>query len=741
MARLQIADQQRVTPAQSVGPIASAPQANGGEIAGRQLQQLGQQVERTAQVAADFQIKALDATNTARVNEALTAAQRLALEKQTEVSQLRGANAMPGEDGRPITEVYSSDFDRALPTIARDLKLTPLQTEAFRERSQPLGMNFRQSVQRHELEQVEVYKEDVYKTGVATRQQTALAVWDNPEALGLALEDIRTITSERAQDRGLSPEAAVLAIRENVGKAVLDVVSANSDEAPRAMRDFIETHADKMTPLQLEAARDKVNPAMAVLDGRDWVAGKLAGATPVAGEPGATVQPPVEGSVVIADPVAGAAPGSGYGPRVSFATSGGQRASSNHDGVDFPARMGAPVRSVASGTVVSVQDNGDRGYGKLVEIRHANGVTTAYAHLQGFNVREGDTVTAGQTIGAVGSTGSSTGPHLHLRARRNGVSFDPMELLSAGTIAGTSGGAAPAAAGPSGPTKAQLIREARAEFGENPQQLSAVIAEINTEFSLRDAAETETKQNVLEDAYRTLDAGGTLSASQRQAVQQFAPGSIQTLDNYREARDRPPAVKDDPEVMLYIAANPTEIANMTPEQIRGQYEGKVTTSTLISLIGMSAREAVSGAGQLQTRAQEATIVPQQLFSSSWARLVDMRGIDRTPEGKTADAERQGLATVMDEIRQNVVRRQVAQGSQLTPAQMDEEIGRGLGSLAWERRAGILRPYEDGYSTSYATMTPANRDRFTEVAKRSTGGRDPTEAEVYAAYVRNRIGGR
>jgi murein DD-endopeptidase MepM/ murein hydrolase activator NlpD len=736
MARLQIADNTRVAPAQSVGPIASAPQANGGEIAGRQLQQLGQQVERTGQVAADFQIKAMDAANTARVNEALTAAQRLALEKQSEVSQLRGANAMPGEDGRPITEVYSSDFDQALPTIARDLNLTATQTEMFRERSQPLGMTFRQGVQRHEQEQVEVYKEDVYKSGVATRQQAALVAWNSPEALGLALEDIRTITTDRAYDRGMSPEATALAIRENVGLAVLNVVNANADTAPRAMRDFLEANGSRMTPAQLEAAQDKVNPAMAVLDGRDWVASRLAGAAPVAGEPGATVQPPVEGSVVISDPVEGARPGSGYGPRVSFATSGGQRASSNHDGVDFPARMGAPVRSVASGTVVSVQDNGDRGYGKIVEIRHADGVTTAYAHLQGFNVREGDTVAAGQTIGAVGSTGSSTGPHLHLRARRNGVSFDPMELLGAGTISGPS---ATAEAGPSGPTKAQLIREARAEFGENPQQLAAVIAEINTEFSLRDAAETETKQNVLEDAYRTIDAGGNLSASQRQAVMAASPGSIQTLDNYRQARDQPAPVRSDPAVLLEIAANPSIIENMTPEEIVARYQGKVSLSDLTSMVGASAREAVSGARTLQTRAQEAQIVPQTVFSGAWARALDTRGIDRTPEGKSADAERQGLTMVMEQIRDNVVRRQVAQGSQLTPAQMDEEVARGLAPLAWERR-GMFGGYEDGYSTSFATMTPARRDQFKE-SEKARLGRDATEAEVYAAYLRNRIGGR
>ncbi len=101
-----------------------------------------------------------------------------------------------------------------------------------------------------------------------------------------------------------------------------------------------------------------------------------------------------------------------------------------HSGMDFRAPMGAPIRATAAGVVVSAGWNG--GYGKMVEIDHGGGYTTRFAHMSRIDVKEGDRIQVGDVVGRVGSTGRSTGPHLHYEVRRNGDAVDPVRFLRIG---------------------------------------------------------------------------------------------------------------------------------------------------------------------------------------------------------------------------------------------------------------------------------------------------------------------
>lgn len=85
------------------------------------------------------------------------------------------------------------------------------------------------------------------------------------------------------------------------------------------------------------------------------------------------------------------------------------------------------MRAAASGVVVSARY--ERGYGNVVVLNHGGGVATLYAHLSAFSVRAGQTVSASTRIGSVGSTGYSTGPHLHFEVRVNGVPVNPLGWL------------------------------------------------------------------------------------------------------------------------------------------------------------------------------------------------------------------------------------------------------------------------------------------------------------------------
>ncbi len=97
-----------------------------------------------------------------------------------------------------------------------------------------------------------------------------------------------------------------------------------------------------------------------------------------------------------------------------------------HLGTDFAAATGTPARTVGDGQVTFAGTQ--NGYGNVVFVKHRNGHETVYAHLSKINVRQGQSVSQGQTIGLVGSTGWATGPHLHFEFRVNGAQQDPMTI-------------------------------------------------------------------------------------------------------------------------------------------------------------------------------------------------------------------------------------------------------------------------------------------------------------------------
>jgi murein DD-endopeptidase MepM/ murein hydrolase activator NlpD len=101
-----------------------------------------------------------------------------------------------------------------------------------------------------------------------------------------------------------------------------------------------------------------------------------------------------------------------------------------HSGMDFSAPTGFPAKATAAGTVSKAGWNG--GYGRLVEIDHGNGFSTRFAHLSRIDVTEGKKVERGDVVGVVGSSGRSTGPHMHYEVRRNGAAVDPLRFIKVG---------------------------------------------------------------------------------------------------------------------------------------------------------------------------------------------------------------------------------------------------------------------------------------------------------------------
>lgn len=130
---------------------------------------------------------------------------------------------------------------------------------------------------------------------------------------------------------------------------------------------------------------------------------------------------PFRGSLLM--PIAGGRVGSGYGQRFHPIL----KRTRMHTGVDIGASTGTPIRAAAPGVVISANYRG--GYGNCVVIDHGGGLSTLYGHCSRLYVSAGQRVSRGQTIAAVGSTGLSTGPHLHFEVRINGAPVNPMGRL------------------------------------------------------------------------------------------------------------------------------------------------------------------------------------------------------------------------------------------------------------------------------------------------------------------------
>lgn len=196
------------------------------------------------------------------------------------------------------------------------------------------------------------------------------------------------------------------------------VVQAERDELASletASVAAVQAHSALLAEVQVRKARYEAELA-ALVQVSDSLAGALAARQ--AGQVAGTAQP---GTFVL--PVPSARLSSRFGPRIHpiFGTS------RLHAGMDMAAPTGTAVGAAGVGTVVTARVLG--GYGNAVVVDHGGGLSTLYAHLSAIDVAVGDAVGAGQLIGRVGSTGNSTGPHLHFEVRVLGTPVDPLGYL------------------------------------------------------------------------------------------------------------------------------------------------------------------------------------------------------------------------------------------------------------------------------------------------------------------------
>ena len=230
------------------------------------------------------------------------------------------------------------------------------------------------------------------------------------------VQAVETARKKAAEERRATVRTRTLTV------AVVAVISARTGDA-RAVRDRLV--ADRDT---LAAARHLKESA--IVDARASREEYLAEVDGLAAQSASL-------AAAIRDAQGGGASSSGAGvpsaagliwPVSGPVTSGfGMRWGRMHEGIDIAASIGTPVHAAAAGTVIYA--SWMTGYGNLVVVDHGNGLATAYAHASALLVHVGQPVAQGQTVSLVGSTGNSTGPHLHFEVRVNGVAVDPLLYL------------------------------------------------------------------------------------------------------------------------------------------------------------------------------------------------------------------------------------------------------------------------------------------------------------------------
>ncbi|MER6748052.1 peptidoglycan DD-metalloendopeptidase family protein [Streptomyces fungicidicus] len=159
-----------------------------------------------------------------------------------------------------------------------------------------------------------------------------------------------------------------------------------------------------------------------------------------------------------------------YGTK--FGVKGSMWSSGYHTGLDFPAAVGTAIKAVAAGTVSSIGRSGP--YGNHLTLDHGGGLTSLYAHMSEILAQARQAVSAGSLIGRVGATGNTTGPHLHLEARVNGKSVDPMPYL-------TGGGSALNTPGSGVQRWAGVVRQALGLVGQPSSLVDTTLRRMNQE--------------------------------------------------------------------------------------------------------------------------------------------------------------------------------------------------------------------------------------------------------------------
>lgn len=744
MARLQVPVQQQVAPGQLPGVQVAAPRVQSGEIVAQQGAALGEAVGQAAQAASRIQLDVMERANALRVNDAMNRLRRDALDLeygQDGFRARRGEQALPQAfDGRSLTDEYEQRLTRSIDSYDQELG-NDAQRALFRANAQQFAQAFRGQAQTHEFQEFRTYGASVLDGGITLAAEEATTAYDNVDRVVANIAQIGALAQERLTEfNGLSGNEVTARVQVLQSAAVMGVIRAAADAGDLSLaRNYAELYAETLTAedrtrydamitpaLDAELARSVVSD---VLAGRDGAPDQAMGAAGAAAEDN-----PID---VVLEPPFDLRPSSGFGPRVAPRTSTG-RGSSNHGGIDYPAPEGSPVPAAGAGRVVFAGERG--GYGNLVIVEHPDGRQTYYAHLGEIAVREGQSVDRRTNLGAVGSTGNSSGPHLHFEVRVNGRPVDPRSQLGE-----RNAGAARRADAPQpnqGQPRTRQELEARVLEGLGPRatadQVTAARREIDRTWALRQEAEDQRAAQGLDAAYEALVAnGGNFNALPPSVRAAIPADRMDDVVRFSEAISTETKIETPPEIYTLLYDD-RELAALSDSEFLGM-RGRIATDDWEA--AARRRADLRAPARPEGNAANPALVPRDRVNAALDPLLADLGLSRTGTsqmGRAVEARRRA-GTILNIVEQTVLAAQQAAGRQLNDAEI-----RPLVQNLFSRQDVISAGLFGGERAQPLFQTNADQIRRTPVWREierdftARGITRPTDSQVEIAYYQRRL---
>lgn len=418
------------------------------DYAGRQAQLSGQALEGAGLALDRMFLDMQREANQLRVDDVLNktkeTALRLTYDKDVGFVNARGIDALQRPSGMALADEYAKTLQDEVNALSETLG-NDAQKRAYALRANDMVTQLRGQATKHESDEFRTYALSVREGTIKTRMNEIGLNYNNPEVIDNAIQSIEAATYDSARLLGKSATWAEAEARRMTSNAHMVAIGTALEKNDVAYADaYLKKYGKQMDADDILKVQGHITKDM---DGR--VALGVAGNVMNNLSPRLTTQPvdrawniaittkpgagdtsqPAQGVMPV---LGGSTVSSNFGPRRNPFT----REMQNHDGIDFAAPAGSKIVASAAGTVKRV-GNDPKGYGQFVEIEHPDGLVTRYAHASSVNATVGQKVNAGDPIGAVGSTGKSTGPHLHFEVLRDGKAVDPTSFLQSGGAAKT----------------------------------------------------------------------------------------------------------------------------------------------------------------------------------------------------------------------------------------------------------------------------------------------------------------
>lgn len=555
-----------------------------------------------------------------------------------------------------------------------------------------------EGVGRHSTAQAQSYAKITSEGRIARALDDFARLGGQGEEADLALGTIRSEAEAQADIMGVDGDARTTLTQRYVSDARAAVVQNLMISDVGAAKEYLDKHRgdiDWKVELQLDQAMKGPLEDRWANEQADLVMGA--------------------GTADDAVPVNYGDPLRGLGTGVS-SQFGERRGNRTHNGVDFAARAGTPIYPMGSGKVIAVDKVGKGAAGIHVIVDHGDGTTSSYSHMNGTDLDVGDIVSPDTKLGGVGSTGRSTGPHLHMVVKKNGKVVDPQTVI--GKVQ-------------AGPRKHDLnslyarADQMAAEYGWTPEKTEAVKARIDRRVSRDETLLAREQRDADEAAFEVVAAKGdgftNTAAIPASVWAKLSPSDKMKYTNMAESNAKPKEPEANSaaaaELEFLLAADPKRFGNVD----LGKYAGRVTRSEFIEF----------GKKQIEIRKGKAD--KEVSLRESINGTINMYA---TKDMKVTGAKRDQAAFVqLHETMADYLRNVTGGTRQPTDAEQKEAFLRSTRQLNTGSNAGgNVKPL---FQFTIDDVPPSWRERITAQYKR-VNGRAPTDEEV-AVYYRRVVG--